>query len=73
MEPIPSSRSPRIAGSMRGRRFFDFRNLYEPSELTKLGFIYEGFGRTRPGSPEHHPKPYPGEGERTIAGSRGEE
>jgi UDPglucose 6-dehydrogenase len=64
---------PRIAGSMRGRRFFDFRNLYEPSELAKLGFIYEGFGRTRPGSPEPHPRPDPGDGERTIAGSRGEE
>ncbi len=64
---------PRIASSMRGRRFFDFRNLYEPSELAKFGFVYEGFGRTRPGSPEPHPRPDPGDGERTIAGSRGEE
>ncbi len=64
---------PRIAGLMRGKRFFDFRNLYEPSELTKLGFIYEGFGRARSESPEHPPKPYSGEGERTISGSRGEE
>jgi UDPglucose 6-dehydrogenase len=37
----------RIAGSMRGRHFFDFRNLYEPSELTKLGFTYEGLGRPK--------------------------
>jgi UDPglucose 6-dehydrogenase len=38
---------PRLAGLMRGKHFFDFRNLYEPAELTKLGLIYEGLGRTR--------------------------
>jgi UDPglucose 6-dehydrogenase len=38
---------PRLAGSMRGKHFFDFRNLYEPAEFTKLGLIYEGLGRTR--------------------------
>jgi UDPglucose 6-dehydrogenase len=38
---------PRIAGSMRGRHFFDFRNLYEPAEFAKLGLIYEGIGRAR--------------------------
>ena len=36
---------PRIAASMRGRHFFDFRNLYEPEEVSKFGFIYEGVGR----------------------------
>jgi UDPglucose 6-dehydrogenase len=38
---------PRLAGSMRGKAFFDFRNLYEPAEFTKLGLIYEGLGRAR--------------------------
>jgi UDPglucose 6-dehydrogenase len=63
----------RIAGSMRGRHFFDFRNLYEPTELTKSGLIYEGLGRTRPNSPEHGQQPFPSEGERAIAGSGSEE
>jgi UDPglucose 6-dehydrogenase len=38
---------PRLAGSMRGKHIFDFRNLYEPAEFIKLGLIYEGLGRTR--------------------------
>ena len=25
--------------------FFDFRNLYEPDEVKKAGFVYEGVGR----------------------------
>jgi UDPglucose 6-dehydrogenase len=37
----------RVAGAMKGRHVFDFRNLYEPSELTKHGFVYEGLGRSR--------------------------
>jgi UDPglucose 6-dehydrogenase len=52
----------RIAASMRGRHFFDFRNLYEPTEFTKAGLIYEGIGR----------KPAPGEGGSTIATGGGE-
>jgi UDPglucose 6-dehydrogenase len=38
---------PRMALSMRGRHFFDFRNIYEPGEVTGCGFIYEGIGRPR--------------------------
>jgi len=36
---------PRMALSMRGRYFFDFRNIYEPGEVTGCGFVYEGIGR----------------------------
>jgi len=36
---------PRMAMSMRGRLFFDFRNIYEPAEVTECGFVYEGIGR----------------------------
>jgi len=43
----------RIASLMRGLHFFDFRNLYEPSELTKAGLVYEGVGRARPVLPEN--------------------
>lgn len=35
----------RIAKSMRGKHFFDFRNIYEPEDVSKFGFIYEGIGR----------------------------
>ena len=35
----------RIKSIMKGRFFFDFRNIYEPEELATLGFIYEGVGR----------------------------
>ncbi|HOW84912.1 MAG TPA: UDP-glucose/GDP-mannose dehydrogenase family protein [Candidatus Aminicenantes bacterium] len=35
----------RIARAMRGRRFFDLRNLYEPDEVAGSGLIYEGLGR----------------------------
>jgi UDPglucose 6-dehydrogenase len=35
----------RIAASMRGKHFFDFRNLYEPEDVSKFGLIYEGMGR----------------------------
>lgn len=38
----------RIAASMRGRHFFDFRNLYEPEEVTRAGFVYVGVGRPAP-------------------------
>ena len=38
----------RIANLMRGRHFFDFRNLYEPEEVSKCGLIYEGIGRPKP-------------------------
>ena len=36
---------PKIRGLMKGRHFFDFRNLYEPEDMIKFGFIYEGVGR----------------------------
>ena len=35
----------RIAAVMRGRHFFDFRNIYEPGDVAKFGFTYEGVGR----------------------------
>jgi UDPglucose 6-dehydrogenase len=35
----------RIAGAMRGRHFFDFRNIYEPADVIKYGFQYESIGR----------------------------
>jgi UDPglucose 6-dehydrogenase len=37
----------RIGQSMRGKFFFDFRNIYEPEDLARFGFIYEGLGRPR--------------------------
>jgi hypothetical protein len=30
---------------MRGKHFFDLRNLYEPGEVVKFGLTYEGVGR----------------------------
>ncbi len=36
---------PRLLALMKGNFFFDFRNLYEPEDLAKLGFFYEGVGR----------------------------
>jgi UDPglucose 6-dehydrogenase len=56
----------RIAGSMRGRFFFDFRNLYEPAELAKAGLAYEGLGRSSLSAPKPGRKPVPGEGEGPI-------
>ena len=38
----------RMATSMRGKHFFDFRNIYEPDEVSKVGLIYEGLGRPKP-------------------------
>ncbi|MEN6559602.1 MAG: UDP-glucose/GDP-mannose dehydrogenase family protein [Acidobacteriota bacterium] len=38
---------PRMALSMRGRFFFDFRNIYEPAEVKGAGFAYEGIGRPK--------------------------
>ena len=37
----------RIAAAMRGKFFFDFRNIYEPEDLAKLGFRYESVGRPK--------------------------
>ena len=37
----------RIVTSMRGRHFYDFRNIYEPEDVSKFGFIYEGIGRPK--------------------------
>ena len=37
----------RIAAAMEGRAFFDFRNIYEPEDVVKLGFRYESVGRPR--------------------------
>lgn len=39
----------RLAQVMRGRRFFDFRNIYEPDEVARFGFAYEGLGRPAAG------------------------
>jgi UDPglucose 6-dehydrogenase len=35
----------KIKGLMRDNYFFDFRNVYDRSEVEELGFIYEGVGR----------------------------
>ncbi|MGZ5480078.1 MAG: UDP-glucose dehydrogenase family protein [Candidatus Aminicenantales bacterium] len=35
----------RLRELMRGRHFFDFRNVYEPKDMTEQGFIYAGVGR----------------------------
>ena len=32
---------------MRGRHFFDFRNIYEPEDLARFGFHYDGVGRPK--------------------------
>jgi len=37
----------RIAGTMRAKFFFDFRNIYEPEDLAKFGFHYESVGRPK--------------------------
>ena len=42
----------RIAQSMRGKFFFDFRNIYEPEDVARLGFVYECVGRPRMHRPE---------------------
>ena len=36
---------PRVKGLMRGNLVVDGRNIYVPSELRELGFLYEGIGR----------------------------
>jgi len=36
---------PRLLGLMAGRHFFDLRNIYEPKDLTVLGFVHTGVGR----------------------------
>lgn len=35
----------RIKITMGELNFFDFRNIYEPSQIKKLGFFYDGAGR----------------------------
>jgi UDPglucose 6-dehydrogenase len=35
----------RLRQLMRGPHFFDLRNVYEPKEMSDLGFIYSGVGR----------------------------
>jgi UDPglucose 6-dehydrogenase len=44
----------KLATIMNGRRFFDFRNMYDPLEVYNAGFCYEGVGknlRSFPGTP----------------------
>jgi UDPglucose 6-dehydrogenase len=38
----------RLARTMRDKYFFDFRNLYDPQEVTKFGFGYESVGSPKP-------------------------
>lgn len=38
----------RLAAVMSGRCFFDFRDLYEPAEVSRFGFTYVGTGRSGP-------------------------
>jgi UDPglucose 6-dehydrogenase len=35
----------RLRETMTGRFFFDFRNVYEPKDMTERGFVYTGVGR----------------------------
>jgi UDPglucose 6-dehydrogenase len=37
----------KLAQVMRRKYFFDFRNIYEPKDVIKFGFIYESVGRPR--------------------------
>lgn len=37
----------RLARAMKGRHFFDFRNIYEPEDVAKTGFRYESIGRPK--------------------------
>jgi UDPglucose 6-dehydrogenase len=37
----------RIAGTMKGKHFFDFRNIYEPEDLARFGFHYDSVGRPK--------------------------
>ncbi|MBN1332778.1 MAG: UDP-glucose/GDP-mannose dehydrogenase family protein [Synergistales bacterium] len=36
----------KVAALMKGRNFFDLRNLYDPEEVYNMGFQYEGVGKT---------------------------
>jgi UDPglucose 6-dehydrogenase len=36
---------PRLKGVMRGRHFFDWRNVYEPRMMDAAGFAYQSVGR----------------------------
>jgi UDPglucose 6-dehydrogenase len=35
----------RMAGTMKGKVIFDGRNIYDPAEIKKAGFVYYGIGR----------------------------
>lgn len=37
----------RILKLMRGKHFFDFRNMYEPEDVVKFGFCYDSVGRPK--------------------------
>jgi UDPglucose 6-dehydrogenase len=37
----------RLARTMRGKYFFDFRNIYEPEDVAKFGFLYDSVGRPK--------------------------
>lgn len=41
----------RLGEIMKGRQFFDFRNMYHPIEIYNAGFYYEGVGKTLMASP----------------------
>ncbi len=36
----------KIKRYLKGKFFFDFRNIYEPDKLIKMGFVYSSVGRT---------------------------
>ena len=35
----------RLAASMKGKALFDGRNIWDPNEARKAGFVYFGIGR----------------------------
>src|SRR5262249_40027246 len=41
----------RIYESLAGKLLFDMRNIYDPREAARLGFVYEGMGRTAVANP----------------------
>jgi UDPglucose 6-dehydrogenase len=54
----------RIQPSMATPLLVDGRNLYDPLEMARLGFIYRGMGRAAPSLTSSQPTPVPADSER---------